>query len=172
MRRIPHFLAALIAAGLAGCSTIPRFEAANDIHVFLVSIRDGDRGAFDQHVDKPALKANLKARLMTEAGHSDKLAGIGAFLAGPLVDIAVDAAARPEVFRAVASEYGYDPQKPLPSTLAIAALVKPLDGDRACVVARKGGPCRFIFKNEEGAWRLIDFQGHISLDRGRLRLTD
>jgi len=172
MRRILAACAALIAAAVAGCSTIPRFEAANDIHVFLVSIRDGDRATFDEHVDKAALKANLKARLMTEAGHSDKLAGVGAFLAGPLVDIAVDAAARPEVFRVVASEYGYDPQKPLPSTIAIAGLVKPLDGGRACVVARKGGPCMFIFKNEEGAWRLIDFQGHINLDKGRLRLTD
>ncbi len=163
---------ALIAAVLAGCSTIPRFEAANDIHAFLVSIRDGDRPTFDQHVDKPALKSNLKARLMTESRHSDVLAGVGAFLAGPLVDIAVDAAARPEVFRLVAADYGYDPGKPLPSTLAIAGLVKPLDGGRACVVTRKGGPCSFIFKNEQGAWRLIDFQGHIGLDKGRLRLTE
>lgn len=170
MRRVLLACAALLAA--TGCSTLPRFEAANDIHTFLVSIRDGDRHTFDEHVDKPALKSNLKARLMTEARHSDALAGVGAFLAGPLVDIAVDAAARPEVFRVVAAEYGYDPQKPLPSTLAIAGLVKPLDGGRACVVTRKGGPCKFIFKNEEGSWRLIDFQGHINLDKGKLRLTD
>ncbi len=172
MRRVLAACAALTAAAIAGCSTVPRFEAANDIHTFLVSIRDGDRATFDEHVDKPALKANLKARLMTEAGHSDKLAGVGAFLAGPLVDIAVDAAARPEVFRTVASEYGYDAQKPLPSTLAIAGMVKPMGGDRACIVTRKDGPCTFIFKNEQGAWRLIDFQGHINLDKGRLRLTD
>jgi hypothetical protein len=176
MRRVLVACAAVIAAPIvgvfAGCSTIPRFEAANDIHIFLAAIRDGDRAAFDEHIDKPALKANLKARLMTEAGHSDKLAGVGAFLAGPLVDLAVDAAARPEVFRVVASEYGYDPQKLLPSTLAIAGLVKPLDGGRACVVARRGARCMFIFKNEEGAWRLIDFQGHINLDKGRLRLSE
>jgi hypothetical protein len=176
MRRILIACAALLGlpvVGLfAGCSTIPRFEAANDIHVFLVAIRDGDRPAFDQHVDKPALKTNLKARLMTEAGRSDRLAGVGAFLAGPLVDIAVDAAARPEMFRVVAAEYGYDPQKPLPSTLALAALVKPLEGGRACLASRRGGPCMFIFKNEEGSWRLIDFQGHMNLDKGRLRLTE
>lgn len=172
MSRIFLVCAVLFGAVLSGCSTVPRFEAANDIHVFLVAIRDGDRAAFDQHVDKPALKTNLKARLMTDAAHSSALSGVGAFLAGPLVDIAVDTAARPEVFRLVAAGYGYDPQKPLPSTLAIAGLVKPLDGGRACIVTRKGGPCSFIFKNEDGVWRLIDFQGHIALDKGRLRLTE
>lgn len=172
MMRSALALFALIAAVLAGCSTVPRLEAANDIHAFLVAIRDGDRAAFDAHVDKAALKTNLKGRLLSEAGRDDKLAGVGAFLAGPLVDLAVDAAARPEVFRAIAAEYGYAPEKPLPSTLAIAGFVRPLDGGRACTVARGSGPCMFIFKNEDGVWRLIDFQGHLHLDKGRLKVTE
>ena len=173
MRRFARAPLALVAASLfAACSTVPRFEAANDIHAFLVAIRDGDRAGFDAHVDKPALKTNLKARVLGEGGRKDALGGVGAFLAGPLVDIAVDAAARPEVFRAVAAQYGYTTEKPLPSTLAIAALVKPLDGARACTTQRHGGPCVFIFKNEDGVWRLIDFQGHVNLDKGRLRVTE
>jgi Protein of unknown function (DUF2939) len=162
----------VLAAALAGCSTIPRYEAANDIHAFLVAIRDGDRAGFDEHVDKPALKTNLKGRLLSEAGRQDQLGGIGALLAGPLVDLAVDAGARPEVFRAVAAEYGYAPDKPLPSTLVIAGLVRPLEGGRACTVARHGGSCMFIFKNEDGVWRLIDFEGHLHLDKGRLKVTE
>jgi hypothetical protein len=164
--------AIVFALAVAGCSTVPRFEAANDIHSFLVSIRDGDSRVFDEHVDKPALKTNLKGRLISEAGHNDKLAGVGAFLAGPLVDLAVDTAARPEVFRAVAAEYGYAPDKPLPSTLSIASLVRPLGGGRACVITRRDGPCVFIFKNEDGVWRLIDFEGRIHVERGKLRLTE
>ncbi len=167
-------LAVFATLAFAACSTIPRYEAANDIHAFMVAIRDGDRATFDAHVDKPALKTQLHARLMSEAGarHGD-LAGMGALLAGPLVDLAVDAAARPEVFRAVAIKYGYDPARPLPGTLAIAQLVRPLDGDRACIVSRPNGPCLFVFKNEGGTWRLIGFEGHIALDRGgQVRLTE
>ena len=66
MRRVLAACAALIAATIAGCSTIPRFEAANDIHVFLVSIRDGDRATFDEHVDKPALKRQIADLLAAE----------------------------------------------------------------------------------------------------------
>jgi hypothetical protein len=97
---------------------------------------------------------------------------MSALLAGPLVDLAVDTAARPEVFRAVAVQYGYAQDRPLPSTLALAALVRPLDGGRACLATRKDGPCTFIFKNEDGVWRLIDFQGHIHFEKGKLRLTE
>jgi hypothetical protein len=170
MKRVLIAVAALSA--LAACSTVPRYEAANDIHAFLVSIRDGDRPAFDAHVDKPALKTNLKARVLTETARHDKLAGAATLLAGPLVDVAVEAAARPEVFRLVATEYGYSPDKPLPNTLVIAEYVRPLDGGRACVTTRAKGPCVFMFKNEDGTWKLIDFEGHIGLDKGKLRMTE
>jgi hypothetical protein len=171
MKRALTLLALL--ATLAGCSTIPRYEAANDIHAFLVAIRDGDRATFDAHVDKPALKTNLKARLLEETRqHKDLLGGLGVMLGGPLIEVAVDAAAKPEVFRAVAAEYGYDAAKPIPNTLVIAQYVRPLDGDRACIVTRKKGPCVFLFKNEDGTWRLIDFQGHASLDKGKVKLSD
>lgn len=172
MKRFLALAAALLA--VSACSTIPRYEAANDIHAFLVSIRDGDRAAFDAHVDRPALKTQLHARLMQEIGtrHGD-LAGLGALMAGPLVDLAVDAAARPEVFRAVAVKYGYDPAQPIPNTLVIAQYVRPLDGGRACIVTKAKGPCVFIFKDEEGAWKLIGYEGHINLDKGgKVRLTE
>jgi hypothetical protein len=173
MKRVLIACAALAAAALAACSTIPRFEAANDIHDFLVAIRDGDRAAFDAHVDRPALKTNLRARVLEIASGSHSSASTAAALfAGPLVDVAVEAGVRPEVFRLAAAQYGYDPAKPLPSTLAIAQLVRPLDGGRACIVTRAKGPCVFLFKDEGGVWKLIDFQGHIALDKGRLKLTE
>lgn len=172
MRALIAVLSSLLL--VAGCATLPRYEAANDIHALLVAIRDGDKPGFDAHVDKPALKTNLKARLLSEASHQrSSVAGLGALLAGPVVDLAVDAAARPEVFRTVAEQYGYSPAQPVPSTLAIAQYVKPLDGGRACVITKAKGPCVFIFKDEGGAWKLIDFQGHANLDKaGKLRLTE
>ena len=117
---------AMLAATLAGCSTIPKYEAANDVHTFLVAIRDGDRATFDGHVDRPALKTQLHARVMQEVGAANgDLAGLGALLAGPLVDVAVDAAVRPEVFRAVAQKYGYNPAQPIPNTLVIGSMSAP-----------------------------------------------
>jgi hypothetical protein len=121
MRR-RSILAAVLFAALAGCATIPRFEAANDIHAFLVSIRDGDRATFDAHVDKSALKEQLRARFLTEAQQSKgTLGALGALVTGPLIDLGVDTLVRPDVFRAVAVEHGYAPDSSSRSTASAPA---------------------------------------------------
>jgi hypothetical protein len=171
MRLIVLFLASILAAA---CSTIPRYEAASDIHAFLVAIRDGDRSTFDAHVDRPALKAQLRSRFMAEAAN-DK-GGVGAFgalLAGPLVDLGVDTLVQPDVFRAIAIEVGYSPDKPIPGALIIGQYVRPLDDGRACIFTKKNGPCVLIFKDEAGTWKLIDFEGHMSFGKGgKLKLSE
>jgi hypothetical protein len=167
-RLLPLALAALVA----GCSTIPRYEAANDIHAFLVSIRDGDKGVFDAHVDRAALKTNLRARLIAEAAKAKNPLAPLAAMAAPLVEFAVDAAVRPEVFRSVAVQYGYDPAQPIPNALVIGQYVRPEGDGRACVVTRKKGPCVFVFKDEGGVYKLIDFEGHINLDKGRIKMSE
>lgn len=171
MRLLPVLALTIL---IAGCATIPRYEAANDIHAFLVSIRDGDRAVFDQHVDRPALKAQLRSRLMAEAaGSNGSLGALGALIAGPLVDVGVDALVKPEVFRAIAIDHGYAPDRPLPGVIAIGQFVRPLDGGRACVITRRDGPCVLVFKDEEGTWKLIGFEGRINLGKGgKLALSD
>ena len=169
MRRSAPFSAARIlllgalAAGAAACATLPRLHAADDVHALLVAVRDGDRAAFDAHVDKAALKTQLKSRLIAEAGRGGDGAAFAAILAGPLVDIGVEALVRPQVFRAEAIRLGYDPERPLPGTLAIAALVRPLGDGRACVSEKRGGPCVLSFTNEGGVYRLSGYDG--PLDR-------
>lgn len=150
---------------------MPRFEAAGDIRAFLVSIRDGDRAAFDAHVDRGALKENLRSRLLAAAAGSGGAATLGAALAGPFVDVAVDALVRPDVFRAVALEVGYAPDKPIPGSYAIAQFVRPLQDDRACVFTRSGGPCVLIFRREDGVFRLIGFEGRFEFANGRVKLA-
>ncbi len=166
MKRLALFALAL---SLTACATVERFGAAADIHDFLVAIRDGDRARFDAHVDKPALKAQLKARLMAgmlEHRDSSGLAGaLGAMLGGPAVDFAVDNLARPEVFLASAEAKGYSPDKPLPGVAVIASSVRALDADRACVTTKRDGPCTLVFRNEDGVWKLVAFEG----DVGELR---
>lgn len=156
--------AAALALALAGCATVPRLHAADDVHALLVSIRDGDRAAFDAHVDKAALKTQLKSRLIAQAGRSGgDAAALGVVLIGPLVDVGVEALVRPQVFRAEAIRLGYDPNKPLPGVLAVAALVRPLGDGRACVSESRGGPCVFSFTDEDGTYRLSGYEG--PLDR-------
>lgn len=154
---------------LAGCATATRYGASSDIHDFLVAVRDGDQAAFDAHVDRPALKANLKARLLAAAVDKYGLGGapaLGALAAaGPLANLAVDSLARPEVFRAAADLMGYGPQTPIPNFLALGQAVKPLDSERVCVMAK--GRCTFIFKHEDGEWKMIAFEGDLSLLRRR-----
>jgi hypothetical protein len=104
-KRLRQLTRAAIGLFVAACATVPRFEAAGDIHEFLVAIRDGDQARFDAHVDRSALKVQLKSRLLAgqAAAHGDtSWQALGAALAGPLVDLGVDAYVQPQTFRAVA----------------------------------------------------------------------
>jgi hypothetical protein len=157
---------ALLALSLAaGCISPTRYDAAEDIRAFLIAVRDGDDRVFDQHVDRPALKTNLRARLLTDAASGQGLESRGAamaLLAGPLVDVGVDALVRPQVFRAAASLSGYGPDRRVPGPLVIGQDLKALGQDRVCAQIRRS--CAFVFKREDdGVWRLIDFQGDFGL---------
>jgi hypothetical protein len=160
----------VLALAASACATLPKIGPATDIHAFLVSIRDGDRAAFDAHVDREALKTNLRARVMSEVAKTTANGGasvqaLGAFLAGPLVDVAVDAMLRPEVFKAVAEMHGYSSDHPIPSSLAITQFVRPLGAGTVCVITKKNGPCLLDFKDEDGVYRLINFEGDLSMLR-------
>ncbi|WP_254600843.1 DUF2939 domain-containing protein [Caulobacter sp. S45] len=163
---------ALLAIALGGCATVPKFEAAGDIHAFLVAIRDGDQQTFDAHVDRPALKAQLKSRLIAEQAQTHGNASwqaLGAVLAGPLVDVGVDALVQPQTFRAVAIRVGYSPDQPLPNRLQIDAFLHAIGDGSVCVVTRHEGPCTLVFHDEDGVWRLVGYEGDLGrLNRGKL----
>ena len=162
----------LLALALAACATVPKFEAAGDIHAFLVAIRDGDQQGFDAHVDRPALKTQLKSRLIADQAQSHGNASwqaLGAVLAGPLVDVGVDALVQPQTFRAVAIRLGYAPDRPIPNRLQIDAFLRAIGDGSVCVVTRRDGPCTLVFRNEDGVWRLVGYEGDIGrLNRGKL----
>ena len=158
--------AAFLLLVLAGCAATTRFDAAGDVHAFLVAIRDGDRAVFDAHVDKDALKSEMRARLIAEAANSPKAknaAVAGALLASPLGDIAVNALLRPDVFRAAAQMMGYSADRPIPDRLGIAAGLRYVESDRVCVARKKSAPCLFVFRNEGGIWRLVGYEGDLHL---------
>ena len=162
MRRlVPSLVLSLILPTiLAACATVERIDAAGDIHALLVSIRDNDKQAFDAHVDRPALKAQLKTRITAEIiKNAGQFGGALAQVFGGVADPLIDAAVQPSVFLAVAESKGYRPSQPLPGRAAIAASLRPLQDQRVCVIEKRDGPCLLVFRNEAGTWRLIGYEG-------------
>ncbi len=156
-----------VVLALTGCATPQAYLAAGDVHGFLLAVRDDDRAAFEAHVDRPALEAQLQARLVDEARarNSRLMQGAALLFSGPAARLAGQALVRPEVFRAVAEYYGYRPDQPIPGQMAIAATLKPAGNGRVCASGRRGGPCVLVFADEAGTWRLIGFAGETSMLR-------
>jgi hypothetical protein len=132
----------------------------------MVAIRDDDGPAFDAHVDRRALEAQIQARLVQRVarpGAPEAVKGLGVLLSGPLSRAAGGLLIQPEVFRAVADYYGYRPDTPIPGTFAIAQALRPLPNGRVCAVSRRHGPCLLTFADEAGVWRLVSFDGAASM---------
>ncbi len=162
-------LSAVLA--MTACATLQQYEAAGDIRAFLLAIRDTDQAAFDAHIDRPALKAQIRERLIAyvmQRKDTGAVAVFGAALAGPVADYAVDHLAQPQVFLAVAEAEGYSPDQPVPSAAFLTPLIKPVDADRACISEKAGGPCVLVFRKEAGAWKLIAFEGDPKMLKLRL----
>jgi len=169
--RLP-LLAAVAAVCLTSCATTQRLSAAGDVRRLLVAIRDDDRAAFDLHVDRPALVAQLQARLVDRAAAAnlpDAWRGLGVLLSGPMARLAGDALIQPEVFRAVADYYGYRPRTPIPSALALAGALRSLPDGNVCAARDRQGPCLLTFADERGVWRLVGFDGDAAMLRLRNR---
>ena len=151
----------VLAATLTACASAHRLDAAGDVHALLISIRDDDQAAFDAHVDRPALKRDLMAKL--DQRIDKRLSGWAAALGPSVVDFAGDTLVQPQVFRLVAQQYGYRPDTKIPNVIEIAGALKPLPDGRVCAVSKKDGPCLLTFTKEEGGWKLTSFNGDFSM---------
>ena len=169
VRTVRALIVAALALAAASCAETQKIDAAGDIHAFLISIRDGDRAVFNAHVDRAALKVQIRARVMAEAAKRGNASGQAAILAvllgGPLMDSLSDRLIQPDVFRAVADYLGYKADTPIPNQLVIAGALRNLDGGDVCAARSKSGPCVLVFRNEDGAWKLIGFEGDVGMLR-------
>jgi hypothetical protein len=169
--KIGQTIRVAVIAGLAlfaaSCAETTKIDAAGDIHTFLIAIRDGDRANFNAHVDRDALKTQIRARIMEETARRDDkggdLAALAAVLGRPMIDQLSDALIQPDVFRAVAEHFGYSADKPIPGQFAISQALKPIDSDHVCVVTKRDGPCLMDFRDEDGVWKLIGFEGDVGM---------
>ena len=150
-----------VITSLSACASADRLAAASDVHALMVAVRDDDRASFAAHVDKPALEARMQSVLVERARAAalpPAWTAAGVLASGPLSRWAGETLIRPEVFRAVADSYGYRPDTPLPGTLALATVLRPLPGGRICAVRERGaGDCLLVFAREGGVWKLADF---------------
>jgi len=159
---------AALAIFAGGCATAERIDAAGDVHTLLIAIRDDDRAVFEAHVDRVALERELESRILAKTqaqGESESVQALGAVLARPLSRLAGEALIQPRVFRTVAEFYGYKPDTPIPSQLVIAGALRTLPDGRVCAGKRHGGPCVITFADEAGVWRLVSFDGDVSMLR-------
>ncbi len=168
MKRVRILLAGLLGLSLVSCASVQRLDAAGDVHALLISIRDDDQAAFDAHVDRPALKAELQQKLDAQLSKNSQLRGFASLLGPAVVDFAGDALVQPGVFRLVAEHYGYTRQTPIPNSIEIAGALKPLPDGRVCAVTKKDGPCLLIFTKEQGVWKLTGFEGDAKMLRLKL----
>ncbi len=155
---------------LTACATTQRLSAAGDVHSLLVAVRDNDRAAFDAHVDRPALEAQIQAVMVEKARAArlgDGATGLGLLLSGPLSRAAADVLIQPGVFRAVAVYYGYKPDRPIPGSFALATALTSLPGGRVCAKVKKSGPCLLTFADEGGTWRLVGFDADAVMGAAR-----
>ncbi len=143
---------------LAACATPERFSAANDVHAFLISVRDNDRAGFNAHVDRRALEAQMRQAILQQVDQAQiaaPLKALGALLGAPATRAVGDEMIQPKVFRFAAEYYGYTPDTPIPSVLALAVYLQLLNPDLVC--ARHGKPptCLLTFAREGDTWRLV-----------------
>jgi hypothetical protein len=168
MSRFRALVLSLAVLSLAACASVQRLDAAGDVHALLISIRDDDAATFEAHVDRPALKQELQARLDKTLGKDERLGGLAALLGPSVVDFAGDAILQPRVFRLVAERYGYTSSTAIPNQVQLAAALKPLPDGRVCAVTKKDGPCMLVFTKEDGVWKLTSFEGDMSMLRIKL----
>ena len=173
MSKIAKSLIALAIVGLlTACAATDRYGAAGDVHNLMIAIRNDDHATFDALVDRRALEGRLQAEMLSRdrAAHmSTGLTLLGAWLSGPASRLAGDVLVQPAVFRDVAAFYGYSANTPIPNRLSLAAALSTLPDGRVCATARRQGPCLLTFANEDGVWRMVDFNADASVSGLRHR---
>ena len=149
--RLSRVAAALAVLALAGCERVnTQLDAAEDIRAFLEAVRANDRAAFDAHVDRTALKADLQRQFAAQGGDPTSLL-LGSSAGGALMDRLI----APETF-SFALQQAAPSLNRTPTAPEIAATLKPLSDDRVCLPSGgRDGPCAITFARQGETWRLV-----------------
>ncbi len=160
-------LAGLLGLALSGCDAPVRLAAAKDVQAFFTAVQADDHAAFDAHVDRPAIRADMRRQLTTLAsGEGFGPGELEQVLGGRMADSLIDRMIQPESFRIVWVRSGM-PGKTAPNAVQIAVMLRMIGADRACMHnLRTPDRCIMTFRDEAGTWKLVGVQaGNIGLGK-------
>ena len=156
MRPLPFLLGAC-ALALVGCDQLQqRYEAAQGIHDFFSAVERGDSQAFEAHIDRPALRGQMRSGIGEAIGARGQAAEVlNDLLGSRSADQAIDRMISPESFRIV-WKASNAPIKTAPSAWQIAPMLKMIPPDQACLPKKPGAAdCVMTFRDEGGTWKLV-----------------
>jgi hypothetical protein len=135
-------LLALCACGQGGV----RKQAARDVHALLLAADAGDHKAFEAHIDRDALRADLKSQLLT----LPEIRALQSQLGDDVGDVAADKMISTEAVRVAHTEVGARP-----SEEKISSALKVLDEKRVCLKdPADEALCVMTFEKRGQAWKL------------------
>jgi hypothetical protein len=147
-------MAALAAAALAttsvlaGCQKRPDADPVTAAQSLLSAVQKGDAQAFEAHLDRPAIRANMRQQMASMARSQ------GLDLGGP-ADPALDRMIGMENLAVVQAKSGAPLAAP-PSKAQVAPLMKHLGGTRACLHdLTPDQRCLLTFEHEKPGWKLV-----------------
>jgi len=149
-------LSAAALAALCGCGLPERYHAAQDVRAFFQAVQSDDKAAFEAHIDRPALRRELRDQVdQAAAGAGLGVQALEGLLGGRRGDELVDRMISPSSFRIVWRRSGISTGGP-PSAPEIAVLLRMNGPDEACLHDFKSGRCVLTFRNEGGTFRLAE----------------
>lgn len=139
---------ATAALALTACAKRPDGDPVAAAQGLLSAVQKGDAQAFEAHLDRPAIRANLRQQ-MTRVAHAE-----GLDLGGPS-DPALDRMIGMQKLEVVQAKSGAPLAAP-PSKAQVAPLMKHLGGSRACLHDLSPDQrCLLTFEREKPGWKLV-----------------
>jgi hypothetical protein len=146
--RVAALTALALSAG--GCGARSPVKAATaDVTALLAAARAADAQAFEAHLDRAAVRGDLREQIMGLARAE------GLVVDGGPSDFALDRRISPHAFEFVALG-GREPLAAPPTPAQVRLLLKPLDRSHVCVhdLTPKQA-CVLTFAREAAGWRLV-----------------
>jgi uncharacterized membrane protein len=147
--RAAALLALVISVQACGKDKRTDTDPAASAQALLAAAQTGDARTFEAHLDRPAIRADLREQLQAVARAN------GLDVAGGAADFALDRMITPEAFHLVRSQDGAQLTAP-PTPAQVATLMRPLAKDRACLHDLTAPQrCLLTFARDAAGWRLV-----------------
>lgn len=139
---------------LAACGAPQRYGAAEDVQAFFKAVQTGDEAAFERHIDREAVREDLKQQLAESGMGGDNAALLGALLGGGGADRLIDGMITPQNFQLAAQGAGLADQR-IPTAVELSALLHMQGENRACLRNTGDDDCAMTFEKQGETWKLV-----------------